>query len=100
MAGAIWGLAGYLVLWGHTPLVVHRPFVVSAAGTALLLPVRLVLSGIRVVEERIVGHPFDFSASHEWIGVLAGAVGGGLAMVAMLVGRFLVRRVRGFRAAG
>ncbi|HEX2031332.1 MAG TPA: hypothetical protein VHL78_08040 [Actinomycetota bacterium] len=93
-AGAVWGLAGYLVLWGHTPLVVHRPFVLSALGTVLLLPVRLVLWGIRVVEERVVGHPFDFSRSSEWIGLLAAAVGAGVAVAGVVAVRLTLRRVR------
>jgi hypothetical protein len=85
--GAAWGAAGYAVLWGLTPIVVHRPFVVSFLGTVLLAPVRVVLFGIRIVEERIVDSPLDFSANHGWIGFLSAAVG-----AALVVGSFVVAR--------
>lgn len=85
--GAAWGAAGYAVLWGFTPIVVHRPFVVSFLGTVLLAPVRVVLFGIRIVEERIVDSPLDFSANHGWIGFLSAAVG-----AALVVGSFVVAR--------
>jgi membrane associated rhomboid family serine protease len=90
-AGALWGLAGYALLWGYTPFVVHRTFVVSVVGTVVLLPVRIVLWGIRFVEENLAGEPFDFSANNGWIGVLAAAVGAGAAVVAFL----LIRAVAG-----
>lgn len=89
--GALWGLFGYAVLWGHTPLTVHRPFVLSVLGTILLLPVRLVLLGIRLVEERVAGHPFDFSANHAWIGALAGVVGAAIAVVVVVAVRVTAR---------
>jgi hypothetical protein len=92
--GAAWGLAGYALLWGHTPIMPTRSFVVSPAGTLLLLPVRIVLWGIRLVEERIVGHAFDFSRTNAWIGLAAGAVGAALVLLAFLSVRALVRRLR------
>jgi hypothetical protein len=85
--GAAWGAAGYAVLWGFTPIVVHRPFVVSFLGTVLLAPVRVVLFGIRLVEERVVKSPLDFSTNHGWIGILSAAVG-----AALVVGSFVVAR--------
>lgn len=93
-AGTAWGLGGYLVLWGHTPLVVHRPFVVSGLGTLVLFPVRTVLWGIRIVEERIVGRSFDFSGSSEWIGAVSGAVGAAVLVLFALAVRAATRRVR------
>jgi membrane associated rhomboid family serine protease len=90
--GAVWGLAGYALLWGHTPIVVHRPFVVSAVGTAVLLPVRLVLLGIRFVEEHVADGPFDFSGNNAWIGVLAAVVGAILVAAGFLLIRAVSRR--------
>jgi hypothetical protein len=90
IAGALWGLAGYAVLWGYTPIVVHRTFVVSVVGTVVLLPVRLVLWGIRFVEENLAGRSFDFSANNGWIGALAAAVGAAIAVGAFLLVRALV----------
>jgi hypothetical protein len=88
--GGVWGLAGYAVLWGYTPLVVHRPFVVGVVGTILLLPVRLVLWVIRLVEDHVVGHSFDFSANHGWIGLAAGVAGAILIVAVVLVVRAAV----------
>ncbi|HEX2025650.1 MAG TPA: hypothetical protein VHH92_04575 [Actinomycetota bacterium] len=99
MAGAAWGLAGYLLLWGATPIVVHRPFVVSLPGTLLLAPVRLVLVGIRLIEERVAHRSFDFSSNHSWIGVLAALVGAALAVVLYVVGRAVWRAVSRTRTA-
>jgi hypothetical protein len=90
--GGLWGLACYVVLWGYTPVVIHRSFVVGIVGTVLLLPVRLVLWGIRFVEERVAGHTFDFSANHGWIGVASAAVGAAIVLAAIWIGRSLVRR--------
>jgi hypothetical protein len=90
--GAAWGLAGYAVLWGHTPIVVHRPFVVSTGGTVLLLPVRLVLWAIRLVEDNLADGPFDFSRNDGWIGALAAAVGAILAAGVFLLLRTVSRR--------
>lgn len=92
--GAAWGFAGYVLLWGYTPIVVHRPFVVSPIGTAVLLPVRIVLWGIQGIE-RAAGHTFDFSANNWWIGVAAGAVGA--AIVALVT--WGVRAVVGARGS-
>lgn len=90
--GAAWGAAGYALLWGHTPVTVHRTFVVSPLGTLLLLPVRAVLASIRVVEEHVVGHPFQFADRNGWIGLVAAAVGSLIAATAFLAVRGLVRR--------
>jgi hypothetical protein len=92
--GAAWGLLGYAVLWGHTPIVVHRPFVVGGVGTVLLFPIRAVLWGIRVVEERMAGAPFDFSRNHGWIGAAAGLVGAALVVGGFLMARAISRRLR------
>jgi hypothetical protein len=97
VVGGLWGLAGYLLLWGHTPLIVHRTFVVSPVGTAVLLPVRLVLWGIHLVEDRIVGHPFGLASSNEWIGLLAAGVGAGIGAISVVLVRPVLRRVRGPR---
>jgi hypothetical protein len=93
VAGGLWGLAGYAVLWGHTPLVVHRTFVVSVPGTLLLLPVRIVLWGIRSVEG-LAGGPFDFSRNNGWIGLLAALVGAGMILGGYGVVRAMVRALR------
>jgi hypothetical protein len=88
--GGLWGLAGYAILWGYTPLVVHRPFVVGPVGTILLLPVRVVLWVIRLVEDHVVAHSFDFSANHGWIGLAAGIAGAMLVVAVVLVIRAAV----------
>lgn len=88
--GAAWGLAGYAVLWGHIPVVATRRFVVSAAGTIALLPVRVVLWGIRQAEG-VAGHPFDFSQTNGWIGALAGLVGAAVGVVGFLLVRAAIR---------
>ena len=90
--GGLWGLAGYAVLWGHTPLIIHRSFVVSGAGTVLLFPIRLVLWGIRFVEEHVAAGPFDFSENNAWIGAAAAVVGATLVMTAFLLVREIGRR--------
>ena len=81
--GAIWGFLGYAVLWGYTPLFPSRAFVLGRLGTILFAPVRAVLWGIHVVEERSASAPFDFSANNGWIGLLAALVGA--AMLALVV---------------
>jgi hypothetical protein len=91
--GGLWGLAGYALLWGHTPLVVHRTFVVSVPGTVALLPVRIVLWGIRSVEG-VAGGPFDFSRNNGWIGLLAALVGAGMVLLGYLASRTVVRAMR------
>ena len=85
IGGALWGLAGYALLWGYTPVVVHHRFVESVLGTALLLPVRLVLWGIHAVEGTLVSGPFDFTTNNGWIGLLAAAVGSAIVVAAFLV---------------
>jgi energy-converting hydrogenase Eha subunit A len=92
--GALWGLLGYALLWGLTPVVVHRTFVVSFPGTVALLPVRIVLAGIRLVEERLFGRPLQLAENNEWIGILSAAVGAGIASIAFLGIRVVARRLR------
>lgn len=96
VVGLVWGLAGYAVLWGHTSIVVHRSFVVSPLGTILLLPVRLVLSGIHAVE-RAAGGPFDFSGNNWWIGMVSGLVGAALTALVVVGARVVPRAFRGSR---
>jgi hypothetical protein len=93
MIGALWGAVTYEVLWGYTSIQVTRRYVDSVAGLATLLPARIVLFGIHLVEDRIAGHPFSFSQGDRWIGFLATAVG-----AALLAGGFLLVRavVRAF----
>jgi hypothetical protein len=91
--GAAWGVLGYAVLWGHTPLFPSRSFVVGPVGTAVLAPVRIVLWGIRVVEQRFAS-PFEFAQNNAWIGVLAGLAGAGMCAGGFLLVRGLVRRTR------
>jgi hypothetical protein len=91
--GGVWGLTGYLLLWGHTPLVVYPAFVASPGGTLLLLPVRVVLVAIRLVEEQVVAHRFEFAANNAWIGLAAAAVGAAVALIAFVLVREVVRRV-------
>ena len=90
LSGALWGLVGYALLWGHTSVVIHRSFVVSPLGTLALLPIRLVLWAIHGVE-RLAGSPFDFSGNNAWIGALAGLAGAALAVLAFTVIRVTVR---------
>jgi hypothetical protein len=92
--GALWGAATYEVLWGYTSIVVTRRFVDSVAGLATLLPARIVLYGIHVVEDRIAGHPFAFSRSDRWIGFVITAVGAILLVAAFLLARAVVGVVR------
>ena len=83
--GAAWGLLAYSVLWGFTPLVVQRAFVVSPIGTLLLLPARIVLWLIHWAEN-VAGRAFEFSENHWWIGLAAGIVGAGVvAALALLI---------------
>ena len=99
VVGALWGLGGYGLLWGHTPLVVHRPFVESVVGTTLLFPVRVVLWIIHTLE-RAAGAPFDFSSTHWWIGVSAAVVGATIVVAIVWVVRVSARALRGPRSAG
>jgi hypothetical protein len=92
LVGALWGLVGYALLWGHTPVVVHRSFVVSPLGTLALLPVRLVLWSIHVVE-RLAGSPFDFSGNNAWIGALAGVAGAAVVTITYVLVRTTARLI-------
>lgn len=92
-AGALWGTAAFLVLWGHTPITVTRSFVVGSLGTAVLLPVRIVLWGLRAAE-RVAGRPFHFPDANWWIGMVAALVGAGLVAAAAVVVRAVGRRLR------
>jgi hypothetical protein len=92
--GAAWGLLGYALLWGLTPVFVHRTFVVSPVGTLALLPVRTVLAGVRIVEERVVGRSFQLAENNGWIGLLSAAVGAGVAALAFVGIRAVFRLVR------
>ena len=104
--GALWGAGGYAILWGYTPVVATRSCVDSAAGLASLLPIRIVLEGIHLVEAHVAGHPFDFSRNHDWIGFLAAAVGALLLLAPAAVVVRLRRRIgrradrRGRRSPG
>lgn len=99
MVGALWGLGGYLALWGYTPFTVHRSFVVSVLGTIVLLPIRVVLWGIRLVEGW-AGRPFEFASRNAWIGLAAAAAGAAIALVVAAVAGAALRRVRAARPAG
>lgn len=94
--GALWGAAGYAVLWGLTPFTVSRRFVLSSFGTIALLPVRLVLGSIRLAE-RVLDRTFFFADSNWWIGAIAAALGAGIATSAYLLGRYAIRRARAAR---
>lgn len=94
IGGAVWGLAGYALLWGLTPVVVYPTFVASVPGTLLLLPVRLVLWGVHAVEMAFASQPFAFSSNHAWIGVLATVLGAGLGVAAFVLGRAIARTIR------
>lgn len=92
--GAAWGFAGYALLWGYTPIVIQRPFVLSAIGTVLLLPVRIVLWAIHVLE-RAADRPFDLEENNWWIGLVAAVVGGVIAALATWGIRAIARARRG-----
>lgn len=96
MIGAIWGLVGYALLWGHTPLVIHPTFVQSILGTIVLFPVRVVLWSIHGIE-RAAGRPFDFSDNHWWIGAAASAAG---AVIVVAVAWAVGRGMRAARGSG
>jgi len=93
-AGALWGAVSYSVLWEDTSIVVTRRFVDSNRGLALLLPVRLVLEAIRLVEQHVAGHPFDFSHNHGWIGFAAAATGAALLAIPAFLVTAVARRLR------
>ncbi|MDQ3991789.1 MAG: hypothetical protein M3245_05715, partial [Actinomycetota bacterium] len=67
----------------------------SPVGTALLLPVRLVLRGIRAVEEHVAGRPFQLGDNNAWIGLASAAMGAVLVAGALLLVRGVARAVRG-----
>ncbi|MGH2661637.1 MAG: hypothetical protein ACRDH8_02275 [Actinomycetota bacterium] len=90
LVGAFWGLVGYALLWGHTPVVIHRSFVVSPLGTLALLPVRVVLWSIHAAEG-LAGSPFDFSRNNAWIGALSGVAGAAIAVLSYALGRTTAR---------
>ena len=96
VAGALWGLGGYALLWGHTPMVIHPSFVETILGTVLLFPVRVVLWAIHTIE-RAAGGPFDFSDNHWWIGLAAAVVGGVIAVVLVWA---VTRSIRAARPSG
>jgi hypothetical protein len=85
VAGAVWGLASYLVLWGYTPIVVTERFVESLSGLLLLLPARAVLESIHFVEQHIVHHPFDFSTHNGWIGYVSAMTGAAVLALAWAI---------------
>jgi hypothetical protein len=94
--GGMWGLIGYTVLWQGVPFTVDRPFVESLVGTLVLLPVRIVLWGIRGAE-LLAGHAFALADSSSWIALAATAVGallavGAFALVAGVIRAVLDRR--------
>lgn len=91
--GALWGAMGYAILWGLSPIVVERRFVVSLVGTVVFLPVRLVLWALRGIEG-LAGRPFEFAHSNWWIGAAAAVVGAGFGVGATMALRALVRRLR------
>jgi hypothetical protein len=88
--GAIWGAVAFAVLWGYTSIQVTRPFVESVAGLVTLLPVRIVLYGIHVLEAR-AGRSFHLASNHEWIGFVSAAVGAAIVALAFAAGRALIR---------
>lgn len=90
-AGALWGAAGYAVLWGHSPITVSRAFVASLPGTLVLLPARTVLASIRLVEGW-AGRSFHFPDTNWWIGVAAAGVGAALVVGVVAAVRALTRR--------
>lgn len=92
--GALWGAGGYAVLWGYTSLVVTRRFVESAAGLATLLPVRVLLSLINLIEDRVVRHPFAFAGNNEWIGIAAAVLGAILVGLPAFLATVLLARAR------
>ncbi len=95
-AGGLWGLVGYTALWQGTPFSVDRRFVGSVLGTVILLPIRLVLWGIRGAEV-LTGRTYSFPDATWWIGLVASALGAGIAVGGFLAARSVVRRARGDR---
>ena len=95
--GALWGGFAYAVLWNETSIVVTPSFFDSPLGLLALLPVRVVLWGIRLVETKVVHHAFRFPDNTRWIGALSALVGA--AIVGLLAFGMLRMRGRG-RADG
>ncbi len=93
--GALWGGFAYAVLWNDTPIVVTRQFFESPLGLVTLFPVRVVLWGIRLVETKLVHHPFRFPDNTRWIGALSALVGAALVGVPA----FVALRLAGRRSA-
>jgi hypothetical protein len=91
VAGALWGAISYVVLWGHTPIVITLRFAQSLPGIVLLLPAKAVLFTIGLVERQVAGRSFDFSRNHEWIGLAATVVGALLVVAVFLLVRALRR---------
>ncbi len=91
--GALWGVAGYTVLWNGVPFGVDRAFVESVFGTLILLPVRTVLWFVHLAEDA-AGHPFGFADDNWWIGLAAAAVGAAMLVILFVVARAALRAVR------
>ncbi|MGH2710606.1 MAG: hypothetical protein ACRDH9_05315 [Actinomycetota bacterium] len=99
VVGSVWGLFAYVILWGFTPIVVQRAFVVGPVGTALLLPIRLVLWLIHTAE-KAAGRPFELSENHWWIGIVSGLAGSAIVLAAVIVFRLIRRAAGGGPQAG
>lgn len=93
----MWGFLGYTVLWEGQPFAVTRVFVSSVLGVVLLLPVRIVIWGIRAAEE-LAGRTFDLSSNNLWIAFVASALGAAIALAAFLGGRWVIGRLVRARA--
>ncbi len=93
-AGALWGAASFDVLWGYTAIQVTRRFVDSLPGLLSLLPARVVLSAIHLVETRVVHRSFSFTTNHQWIGVASVAAGALIGVAASLSVMVLRRATR------
>jgi hypothetical protein len=96
--GALWGLVAYRILWGDTSIVITRRFVDSAPGLAALLPVRIVLFAIHVIEDHVIGHPLQLPTNHGWIGAASALAGATLGLAAYLGGRGMGTLTRASRA--
>jgi hypothetical protein len=93
--GALWGAGAYAVLWGYTSIVITPTFFRSVPGLIALLPARIVLWAIGVVERHVVHHPFSFATNHGWIGALSAVVGGAMVGLATFAIVALATRGRG-----
>jgi hypothetical protein len=90
--GGMWGLVGYSVLWEGQPFEVSRAFVNSIPGLLTLLPVRLVIWGIRLAEQ-IEGRTFDLSSTNLWIAPVASILGAAIALGVVFAGRTVAGRL-------